>query len=228
MNYGWDLTTEWGRATALHEIGHAIGMPHEHQNPLSGIVWNEPAVYANFAKPPNKWDQQKTFNNILRKIPVAEVEGSTWDPASIMHYPFGPGLIAAPTPYNVQGIGRNVALSAKDSEWALRFYPPLDAPSAIGVMQLEPLPHETGGQRDFIFEPDATREYTIQTLGASDCKIVVFEERDAEPRHLVAEDDSGEAANTQIKVKLVSGRTYFIRVRVHYVSGPSGARLIVL
>ena len=41
MNFGWDLTTPYGHTTALHEIGHAIGFPHEHQNPKGGIVWNE-------------------------------------------------------------------------------------------------------------------------------------------------------------------------------------------
>ena len=46
MNFGWDLTTSYGHDTALHEIGHTLGFPHEHQNPTAGIVWNEPAVLA--------------------------------------------------------------------------------------------------------------------------------------------------------------------------------------
>ena len=54
MNYGWDLTTKWGHATALHEIGHTLGLPHEHQNPAAGIVWNEPKVYAYFSGSPRQ------------------------------------------------------------------------------------------------------------------------------------------------------------------------------
>lgn len=30
MNFGWPLTTSFGHDTALHEIGHALGFPHEH------------------------------------------------------------------------------------------------------------------------------------------------------------------------------------------------------
>lgn len=41
MNFGWDLTTIYGYGTAWHEISHALGFPHEHQNQNAGIVRNE-------------------------------------------------------------------------------------------------------------------------------------------------------------------------------------------
>ena len=40
MNFGWALTTAYGHDTALHEIGHTLGLEHEHQNPNAGISWN--------------------------------------------------------------------------------------------------------------------------------------------------------------------------------------------
>jgi hypothetical protein len=117
MNFGWDLTTTWGKATAIHEIGHAIGLSHEHQNPKAGIVWNEQQVYEYFSGQPNNWDHSTIYNNILRKLDVSEVEGSNWNPRSIMEYPFRPGLIISPKPYDTKGIGENTTLSQADIEW---------------------------------------------------------------------------------------------------------------
>lgn len=226
MNYGWDLTTEWGHATALHEIGHALGMPHEHQNPRAGIVWNEEAVYNAFSGQPNYWSRDKIFNNILRKIALSEVEGSNWDPTSIMHYPFARGLIQAPKPYDM-GIERTLDLSDNDRIWVQRFYPGGEQAVPIRVMELKALPSDVGAQRDFVFEPSATRAYTIQTVGTSDTKIVIFEERDGQPRHMGAEDDSGLPSNGVIVAQLVKNRRYFIRARTHFVSGSAGAGLLV-
>jgi hypothetical protein len=84
--YGWDLTTPYGRGTALHELGHVLGMEHEHQNPFAGIKWHEDAVYASLGKPPNSWSRETTFHNVLAKLDPAQVQGSSWDPDSIMEY----------------------------------------------------------------------------------------------------------------------------------------------
>src|SRR5688500_6452861 len=74
MNFGWNLEDE--PDTALHEIGHTLGVPHEHQNPNAGISWNEEAVYEALAKPPNSWSREKTFYNIIRKLVPESVRGS--------------------------------------------------------------------------------------------------------------------------------------------------------
>ena len=48
---------------------------------------------------PNEWDRAKTFYNIIRKINPDAVQGSNWDPDSIMHYPFEARLIKEPSRY---------------------------------------------------------------------------------------------------------------------------------
>lgn len=227
MNFGWDLTTAWGKATALHEIGHALGLSHEHQNPKAGIVWNEQMVNDTFSAPPNNWDAQTIFNNILRKLSPTETEGSNWDPDSIMEYPFEPGLIVSPKPYDTRGIGENTQLSRADIEWVKRWYPGAPSATEIKVMQLAPVEAVTGKQTDFMFKPTATRKYKVQTVGESDCRVVIFEVRDGQPRHLVAEDDSGLDHNLMIRTKLVKGRTYLIRVRVNFAATSNELGLLV-
>ena len=63
-NFGWDLTQDFD--CALHEIGHAIGLQHEHQSPKAGIVWDEEAVYKALAAPPNEWSREETYENIIK------------------------------------------------------------------------------------------------------------------------------------------------------------------
>jgi len=215
MNFGWDLTTSWGHATALHEIGHTIGFEHEHQNPKAGIVWNEEAVYADFLRV-DGWDRDYTKANVIDKLESRGSEGSHWDPGSIMEYPFKAGLIISPKPYDKNGVGKNLALSQGDKDWALYWYPANPRPQAINVMETKPLDGRNGSQADFKFTPKATRDYEIRTLGKADSRIVLFEERNGEPRHYAAADDAGTPDNARITAKLIAGRNYVVRSRLHY------------
>lgn len=229
MNFGWDLTTRWGRATALHEIGHALGMPHEHQNPQSGIVWDEPKVIAHFSGPPNNWPDDVIRWNILRHLPAGDVAGSQWDPASIMHYPFEPGLIQAPPPYNANGIPENIGLSANDSAWMRRFYPPLAQAAELTLEEMVPLPTTGTEQVDFTFTPTETRHYRLQTVGEADTKIAVAEMgRGGAARMLGVADDSAKEGNAILSGELEAGKSYRISARTHYAPRPEGARLVLL
>lgn len=216
MNFGWNIRQD--ADTAIHEIGHTLGFPHEHQNPNAGIVWDEEAVYAELAGPPNNWSREKTHWNIIRKLPQSDVEGSVWDKDSIMHYPFDRGLILEPEEYRTKTLEPAPGLSARDKEWARHFYPEL---SRSDYQELTPFNSvqaaiDPGEQLNFYLKPNATRKYEMATFGTADTVMVLFEDVGGEPRYLSGDDDSGEALNSRIQYKLLAGRTYILRIRLYW------------
>lgn len=229
MNFGWDLTRDPSELdTAIHEIGHSLGFPHEHQNPNAGIVWDEEAVYAALAKPPNRWKRETTFHNIIRKIEPDAVQGSSWDPDSVMHYPFQAGLVKEPKDYR-QGIFPKGGLSPRDITWVQSFYPalmseeyPVLKPFVSASLVLQP-----GEQKNFRLDVDGTRQYEIRTFGTSDTVMVLFEEIGGELKYVTADDDSGEDRNSYIKVKLFKGKKYTVRVRMYYADSPGETAIML-
>jgi hypothetical protein len=229
MNFGWDLTTPYGHTTALHEIGHTLGLPHEHQSPFSGIVWDEPAVYQAFSGPPNNWTPGMIQTNILQPLSPQLVRGSKWDPDSIMEYHFGPGLIKQPDEYYGRGLTPSGKLSPSDISWVRQFYPPLQAATALlELAQSTALNLQNGEQADFRIEPTENRYYDIRTFGKSDVLLVLFEE-DAEdgPSYRTADDDSGQERNATLHLKLLRGHKYVLRARLKYREvGPPPALMV--
>jgi hypothetical protein len=121
MNYGWltaNSDDDEVRRVVLHEFGHALGMIHEHQNPLGGVQWNQAAVIADLGGPPNNWSMQTIENNMFRKYDPAEGIGTQFDGESIMLYPI-------PAAWTTDGFssGLNDRLSEDDKLLIEQIYP---------------------------------------------------------------------------------------------------------
>lgn len=121
MHFGWfnDNTSdaEFSRTT-IHEFGHALGLIHEHQNPVAGINWDKDAVYEYYAGPPNYWSQAQVDNNLFRRYDANVSNYSAYDSKSIMHYPI-------PAAHTLDGVsvGYNNVLSATDKSFIATVYP---------------------------------------------------------------------------------------------------------
>lgn len=87
MTYGW-----FDVATVIHEFCHALGMIHEHQNPLENpIQWNEEAILCYFRETQG-WDIEKVRQNIINAYRLDQTNGSKYDEDSIMIYSFNKTL----------------------------------------------------------------------------------------------------------------------------------------
>jgi hypothetical protein len=114
MNFGWlDV------ATIIHEFCHALGMIHEHQNPFGkGIDWNLKKVFA-WANSTQGWDMYTTCQNITKRYNMDLVNGSEYDPESIMLYSYPAQLTN-----DKVATYRNIVLSESDKKWLSSIYPP--------------------------------------------------------------------------------------------------------
>lgn len=114
MNFSWI-----DAATIMHEFGHVLGMIHEHQNPNDNpIKWNVSAVDT-WAKSTQGWDKQTTYRNIIQHYNVNQINGSKYDPQSIMLYFFPRKLLKD----NEKGTRINERLSPVDIKYISKMYP---------------------------------------------------------------------------------------------------------
>lgn len=208
MNLGW-----LDKAVVLHEFGHAIGLAHEHQNPDGGIQWNEAEVIADLSGAPNYWDEETIRHNVLVKYRDDQINGTAFDPTSIMLYAF-------PGSWVKSGVGTafNPELSATDKRFVGSevMYP------KATVAELPTLPifkaHRAGidrpAERDtYSFMVTEAGDYVIETSGVSDTFLHLYGPGD-QSRLIAQNDDSGRRNNARLAVTLQPG-LYFVQVR-HY------------
>lgn len=127
MNFGWfTSSTDENeiKRTTLHEFGHALGLLHEHQNPLSPIKWNYPRAYAYYMQVQG-WSKETVDFNIFNRYSVSQTN-NTFDPGSIMIYP-----IPAELTLDGYAVQLNTDLSEKDKKLIADLYPRLTNPTTI-------------------------------------------------------------------------------------------------
>ena len=113
MNFAW-----FDVGTVLHEFGHLLGMVHEHQNPRGEkIQWDKNKVYK-WAEDTQGWDTKETDTNILNAYNINHINGSNFDPLSIMLY-FFPATLTT----NGKGTNQNLRFSGIDVTWIHDTYP---------------------------------------------------------------------------------------------------------
>ena len=203
--------------TTAHEFGHTIGFAHEHQNPAGGIQWNEAVVIREMAKSPNFWDEATARHNILRKYTANQLNGTAFDPDSIMLYFF-------PAEWTLNGVGTkaNAVLSTLDRQFVAgaKMYPKA-APTVAEALELNV--NAIGrtaasigkfGEEDlFTFVVARDGRHVIDTWGPTDVVMKLF--GPDSPTALIAEDDdNGFDHNARIAADLIKGR-YYAQVR-HY------------
>ena len=205
--------------TAAHEFGHAIGLAHEHQNPAGGIQWNEAVVIRELAKSPNFWDEQTTRHNVLQRYTADQINGTVFDPKSIMLYFF-------PAEWTLNGIGTeaNDVLSSMDKSFiaGAKMYPKTGGTASTAVELTVNAPRRTAaaigkvGEEDlFRFTASSNGRYVIDTRGPTDVVMKLFGPN-SETALIAEDDDSGIGSNARIAADLLAGE-YLTQVR-HYNS----------
>jgi hypothetical protein len=203
--------------TAAHEFGHAIGLAHEHQNPRGGIQWNEEVVIAELAKSPNFWDEETARHNVIRKYTVDQINGTEFDPDSIMLYFF-------PASWTLNGIATkaNEVLSTMDKQFVAgaKMYPRTGVtPSTAVELEVNAKKRTAAsigkfGEEDlYRFTASRDGHYRIDTRGPTDVVMKLFGPN-SQTALIDEDDDSGIDTNALINADLLAGQ-YFVQVR-HY------------
>lgn len=138
INFGWLTETspeQEVRRVVLHEVGHALGLEHELQQPGAGVQWDVNRVVAYFVGPPNYWTREDVYHNIINRISPEGVEYTSFDPESIMAY-------AVPPAWTKNGVGVpfNTKLSPRDIEFITKMYPKsVTTPPVTGPITIDPM-----------------------------------------------------------------------------------------
>lgn len=201
--------------TAAHEIGHTLGLLHEHQSPEGGIKWNREVVIQELSGPPNYWSPEVIQHNIFDKYAVDQINSTVFDPKSIMLYSF-------PASWTLDGFSSqpNDVLSALDKSFIAsdKMYPH-DKPTAVEATELlVDAPLRTKGEIGqygevdlFFFDVKTSARYLLDCYGWTDTVLRLFGPQ-SQTALIAEDDDSGPGLSPRINIDLIAGR-YFVDVR---------------
>ena len=107
-------------------------------------------------------------------------------------------------------------LSDADKQFVTHWFPKIEDPATA----LEPFVSSAASlkpaeQVNFRLVPKETRRFNIGTFGDADTMIGLYEDNGGDPVFIKGDDDSGEDRNALIRVPLVAGRPYILRVRLY-------------
>lgn len=116
INLGFDFPRNPIPQSYLHEIGHALGLIHEFQNPRANLQWDRTKVYTYFERQ-NGWSKNIIDSMLLK--PETNYPGiRNFDPHSIMIYNMPSELFT-----DRRKVGPGVTLSSSDRAYVASLYP---------------------------------------------------------------------------------------------------------
>ncbi len=183
MNFGWftpDTKEEDFKRTILHEFGHALGLLHEHKNPKANIVWNKPAVYADYLQS-QSWEPEDVDHNVFGRYSVSHSNG-IYDQHSIMHYPI-------PKKHLLVGeaVGVNFKLSDQDKKYISELYPKEPSSPALSLIKKKTVNYDS--LKEFRFGK-GQKSFVINWSGCNSNCMHFYKNNNNFPIALVNDSDS--------------------------------------
>jgi hypothetical protein len=220
MNFGWNIYEDpRTKGVALHEIGHTLDFPHEHQNPKANFKWNVAATIRDFQRSNPDWTDDDVWAQVMEPI-TEEYEASAFDEKSIMGYDIRAGLIRTPKQYNRTGLAPGDVLSTNDIRWAKIWYPKSTtrdvkeakaaAPLQLTENELLAIPNDSKNT-PITFTPSASTAYGIHVITTGDVFFLLADGT----KVLKGKDTEGGEKHPKIFYDLKRNKEYTITVRVN-------------